>query len=190
MKKINEFYKRVVIDQYGSRRGIIRTYWHKLKHRFGAYRRYSEIEWSKIDRLVFVCKGNICRSAYAEVFARSLGMNAISCGINTRNDFPANADATKTAGVRGVDLSNHKTTPVMYVLFKKTDLIITMEPWQASSLVKNLKRKHYVTLLGLWLPPLRPHVPDPYGLNAAYFNNCFDYIESSVNEIAKKIKNN
>ena len=78
----------------------------------------------------------------------------------------------------------------MYVIFRKTDLIVAMEPWQADSLTKNLKRKHYITLLGLWMCPLRPHVQDPYGHSATYFNNCFDYIENSVDEIAKKIKNN
>lgn len=77
----------------------------------------------------------------------------------------------------------------MYVIFKKTDLIVALEPWQAATLTKNLSRRHYITLLGLWMSPLRPHVPDPYGLSDVYFNNCFDYIENAVNEIIKKIKN-
>ena len=190
MKKLSEYYKQIIIDRFGSRRGAIRTYWHKLKYAVGAYYDYSKIDWSNIDRLVFVCKGNICRSAYAEVVAKSLGIDAISCGINTKNDVSANSDAIKVADERGIDLSRHKTTPVMYVIFRKTDLIVAMEPWQADSLTKNLKRKHYITLLGLWMCPLRPHVQDPYGHSATYFNNCFDYIENSVDEIAKKIKNN
>ena len=148
-----------------------------------------KVNWDEIDRLVFVCKGNICRSAYAEAVAKSLGIKAISCGISTKNDLPANSDAIKAASERGIDLSRHKTTPVMYVILRKTDLIVAMEPWQADSLTKNLKRKHHVTLLGLWLSPLRPHVQDPYGFTATYFDNCFNYIENSVNEIAKKIKN-
>jgi protein-tyrosine phosphatase len=189
MKIFNESYKRMILDRFGSRRGAIRTYWHKLKYSFGIYRDYSKVDWSNIDRLVFVCKGNICRSAYAEVVAKSLGVDAISCGISTRNDFPANADAIRIAAERGTDLSEHRTTPAMYVLFKKTDLIVALEPWQAATLTENLQRKHYITLLGLWLSPLRPHVPDPYGLSDVYFNNCFDYIENAVNEITKKIKN-
>ena len=189
MNKFRNYYTRIIKDRFGSRRGAVRTFWHKLKYRFGDYRAYRKIDWSKIDRLVFVCKGNICRSAYAEAIAKSAGFDAISCGISTRNGFPANEDAIRIAAKRGTDLSQHKTTPAMYVIFKKTDLIVALEPWQAATLTENLKRKHYITLLGLWLSPLRPHVPDPYGLSDVYFKNCFDYIENAVNEITKKIKN-
>ena len=175
MNKFRNYYSSIILDRFGSRRGAIRTYWSKLKQGFGAYHDYSKIDWSNIDRLVFVCKGNICRSAYAEVVAKSLGIDAISCGISTKNDLPANADAIKVADERGVDLTKHKTTPVMYVIFRKTDLIVAMEPWQADNLTKNLQRKHYITLLGLWLTPLRPHISDPYGLTTIYFNNCFDF---------------
>ena len=35
---------------------------------------------AKVRRLVFVCHGNICRSAYADVLARRAGMNVASFG--------------------------------------------------------------------------------------------------------------
>lgn len=188
MNRVDKFYKNFFIDQYGSRRGIIRTYWHRIKSLLGIYGNYKKVDWEKVDRLVFVCKGNICRSAYAEAVARSLGINAISCGISTIIDDPANVDAVEIAGKRGMNLEQHKTTPIMYVILRKTDLLVAMEPRQADFLNKNLKRSHYITLLGIWLSPLRPHVQDPYGLSSTYFDNCFEYIEKSVHEITKKIK--
>lgn len=188
MKQLDHYYSQL-LDRYGSRRGILRTYWHRVKYSFGAYRRYRKIDWNNIDRLVFICKGNICRSAFAERVAKSLGVDAISCGVSTQIDYPANADAIKAAERRGVDLGSHRTTPIMYAILRKTDLIIAMEPWHAHTLTTNLKRKHSITLLGLWAAPLRPHIQDPYGFSEICFDNCFDYIESSVNEITKKIKN-
>jgi len=185
---VGNFYQRKFIDRYGSRRGIVRTYWHRVKNGLGVYGNYKKIDWDKIDRLVFVCKGNICRSAYAEAVARSLGVNAISCGVNTIIDAPANADAVEIAATRGIDLSNHKTTPVMSVTLRETDLLLAMEPWQAEYLDRSLKTGHYISLLGLWSLPLRPHIVDPYGLSRTYFNNCFEYIENSVHEVSKKIK--
>lgn len=188
MGKFKKYSYQNLLSQYGSRRGIVYTYWHRIKNLLGIYDNYKKIDWGEIDRLVFVCKGNVCRSAYAEAVARSLGINAISCGISTILDAPAYADAVEIAGKRGVDLKQHKTTPIMYVVLRKKDLLVAMEPWQAESLNRNLKRSHYITLLGLWLLPLRPHIHDPYGFSASYFDNCFEYIEKSVYEITKKIK--
>ena len=190
MNRLKAFYPQYLIDRYGSRRGVVRTYWHKLLNLIGYYNKYYNVDWDSVDRLVFVCKGNICRSAYAEAVARSIGINAISCGISTIIDAPANPAAVEIAGKRKVDLKQHKTTPIMYLVLRKTDLLVAMEPWQADYLNRNLKRSHYITLLGLWAFPLRPHVQDPYGLSAIYFNNCFEYIEKSVYEIEKKFKSN
>lgn len=188
MSRVGKFYYQKFIDRYGSRRGIVRTYWHRIKNLLGIYGNYKKIDWDKIDRLVFVCKGNICRSAYAEAVAMSQGFNAISCGVNTIIDAPANVEAVEIAARRGVDLTHHKTTPIMSVILRETDLLMAMEPWQASYLDKNLKTRHYITLLGLWSFPSRPHIVDPYGLSQTYFNNCFEYIENSVHEVTKKIK--
>jgi protein-tyrosine phosphatase len=173
---------------YGSRRGFICTNWYRLLFFLGKYREYRNINWDSIERLVFVCKGNICRSAYAEAVARSLGVNAISCGLDTVEDAPANCDAILTAKRLGFDLRNHKTTPIMYIVLKKTDLLISMEPWQGGFLENHLERKHHVTLLGLWSEPVLPHIQDPYGSSPYYFDKCFGYIEKSVHELSKKIK--
>jgi len=188
MSKINDLYNQKFIGRYGSRRGFIRACWHRLLYTLGVYNNYSRINWDKIDRLVFICKGNICRSAYAEAVSKSLGIDTISCGISTVIDAPANADAIEIASKRGVNLKQHKTTPIASAVLRKTDLLVVMEPWQADSLNRILKTRHYITLQGIWLAPLRPHLHDPYGHSSAYFNNCFEYIEKSVNEITKKIQ--
>ena len=154
----------------------------------GRYRTYRQIDWDSVERLVFVCKGNICRSAYAEVIAKSLGVEAVSCGIDTRNGLPANADAIQAAKARGVDLSKHKTTPISSLVHKKGDLLIAMEPWQADHLVNKLSGDHKISLLGIWSDFKRPHIHDPYGASSIYFNHCFNYIEKSVNEVAHKVR--
>ena len=175
---------------YGARRGFISTYLHRFLNFIGKYRKYRTVDMQSIDRVVFVCKGNICRSAFAEAVAKSAGINAISCGLITVEDAPANKDAIEVAKKLGYDMRMHRTTPIMYLVLRKTDLLVAMEPWQADALCKNLKRRYNVTLLGLWSSSVRPHIHDPYGLSSIYFNNCFKLIESSVYEIAKKIKHN
>lgn len=179
---------RWLADNYGSRRGFIITWRWRLCYQLGGGKEYRKIDWGSVERLVFVCKGNICRSAYAEAIARSLGVDAVSCGLSTIIDAPANTDAVKAAKARGVDLQDHKTTPIMYMILKKTDLLIAMEPWQAEVMTRHLKGEYGYTLLGLWFKPVRPHLHDPYGASPVYFDRCFQYIENSVHAISEKIK--
>lgn len=181
--------KRWFADYYGSRRGFMVTLWHQILFRLGRYRAYREIDWTSVNRLVFVCKGNICRSAYAEVFARSLGIEAVSCGIDTQNGLPANADAIEAAQARGKDLTGHKTTPFKALQPEKGDLFLAMEPWQAEYLEHELSRGFKISLLGIWPAFRRPHIQDPYGASDRYFSYCFGFIESSIQNIASKIRN-
>jgi protein-tyrosine phosphatase len=135
-----------------------------------------------------VFKGNICRSAYAEAVARSLGVDAVSCGVDTQNGLPANDEAIKTAATKGFDLSTHKTTAIQSLVLRSTDLFVAMEPWQVERIGREFGNECNCSLLGLWGVPANPHIQDPYGASTFYFINCFNYIEDSVNEIAKKIK--
>lgn len=183
LRKVNYW----LANHYGSRRGFVRTYWHRLRYYFGAYHVYSNIDWQSVERLVFVCKGNICRSAYAEVVARSLGIEAVSCGLDTIEHSRANESAMRAAKRSGFNLDEHRTRPVMYLDLKKTDLLVAMEPWQAEYLDKHLMREHVCTLLGLWTRPRLPHLQDPYSAVDTYFDNCFTSIRSGVSAIVSKV---
>jgi protein-tyrosine phosphatase len=181
-------HKRWLAKRYGSRRGFVRTWWHRIHYLFGSYRSHSQIDWSSVERLVFVCKGNICRSAYAEAVARAQDVKTLSCGLETIENGSANKDAIRIAKTLGINLTNHKTQPIMNLLLEETDLLVVMEPWQAEFINKNLCRKPQCTLLGLWSQPISPHIQDPYGCESAYFERCFGYIQESVNELIKKIE--
>ena len=174
-------------DHYGSRRGFIRTYFYRTRYLLGGYRDCRQIDWGSVGRLVFVCKGNVCRSAYAEAVARSLGIESASCGIETRNGLPANENAIREAASRSVDLRGHKTTQVESLILRDSDIFIAMEPSHAEYISREFGNEQRYSLLGLWGQPVNPYIHDPYAASAVYFNNCFTYIEKSINEIARKI---
>lgn len=175
-----------LIERYGSQRGFARTYWHRVRYLLGYYRDYQQVDWKAVDRLVFVCKGNICRSPYAEAVACSVGIPSVSCGIDTRTGVPANTDAIRAAADRGIDLRGHKAMSLKSLDVGTRDLLITMEPWQLEYLRRELGENCRHSLLGLWGYPVSPHIEDPFGTSAAYFDRCFEYIEKSVHAIAKR----
>lgn len=172
--------------RYGSRRGFVDSKWHQLKFYLGRYQQY-EVPWDKIERLVFICTGNICRSAFAEAVAKSCGLEAISAGVHASEGAKADSIAIRVGKTMGYDLDRHRTTPVMYPQYRKTDLFLAMEPWQAELVQTNLADKHYTTLLGMWGEPKRPCIYDPFMRPESYFENCFNYIENTVNAVAAKI---
>ena len=173
---------------YGTNRGMMRCVSYQLEHLIQRkYRDLSCVEWHSVSRLVFVCKGNICRSAYSQAVAEKLSVPAISCGVDTQNGCLANPDAVRIAASRGVDLSDHRTNRIQDIQKQDGDLFIAMEPWHIKK-IHTLDRDYPCTLLGLWAKPVMPYIHDPYGACDAYFHYCFNYLEKAINEIACKLK--
>jgi len=182
-KLLNNYFS----DQYGSFRGFLRTQKYKLLYHLGRYKKYQAVDWKEINRLVFVCKGNICRSAFAEAVAKSLAIEAVSFGIDTVDNGPADIEAIQSAERKGVNLDNHSTTSFNSYEYKPGDLFVAMEPSHLDFLEQNQPRNSPITLAGLWGKTIKPHIEDPYGKSPTYFASCFDYIENSVHALKEKL---
>lgn len=179
---------RWIGGRYGSRRGLLSTLQHRMWLFAGRYQGYRRINWNNVDRLVFVCKGNICRSPFAEAVARAKGLNSISCGTDVGRVVPADKNAV-VAGLRnGVDLRKHMSRDIATLVFNKGDLLVVMEPGQAELIKARYGGLVACTLLGLWQKPPISYLHDPYGKSPEYYDRCFSLIEASVEGIARKIK--
>ena len=181
-------FSKCISKNFGTKKGYLKYLYYQLIFRLGKYSSFKNIDFNKVDRIIFVCKGNICRSAFADQMARSLGLNAISCGINAIKDGKANETAIKIAWEKGIDLCVHKTTPLSEVKPQHGDLYICMEPNQIKVVRSYANESGAYTLLGLWGDHKRAFLQDPYGLSIDYYRKCFELIEYSVNEIRKKLQ--
>jgi len=139
--------------------------------------------------LHFLCKGNICRSAYAEWRARQWGIAANSSGVHASTGLAADATACRIAAIRGVVLTEHKTTRFDEVTLLAGDLVLAMEPWQARAVANRVRQSGaQLTLLGLWAPsPVRVAI-DPYGRDAIVFQESFDVIDRALYRIAWRLR--
>jgi protein-tyrosine phosphatase len=175
--------------RYGTWRGAALLGLSWLDRARGGFRAERTISWGEVRRLVFVCRGNICRSAYAEARARELGLRSASFGLKTSTGGPANEVAMRVAATRHVELSRHRTTDVGDFRLEDGDLLLAMEPrhlnWLRQSFAGSAVSPQ-VSLLGLWSRPRRPHLHDPHGLSTAYFATCFDFIDSAIETIAAR----
>ena len=130
-----------------------------------------------VRRLVFVCHGNICRSAFADVLARHAGMNSTSFGLSTSSGKPAYPATLRKAAEMGYALDAHRTTRVEDYAPVEGDLLLAMETRHlrkvaANPRVNGLPRM----LLGSFGSPPTPHLHDPYELSDAYMRTCLERI--------------
>lgn len=136
---------------------------------------------ASVRRLVFVCHGNICRSAFAEVAARAIGLEAASFGLSTYAGAPAHPPAVAAAARLGYDLSAHRALPAADFDPRPGDLLFAMELRQLARLAADPRLAGVPrTLLGLWAAPPLPHLHDPFGLDDAYMLACLTRIERAV----------
>ena len=106
-------------------------------------------------RVLFVCLGNINRSAFAEQAARALGVNACSIGLSTTTGVPAFHKAVETAPKFGLDLTHHRATDIKDYSLRSTDLLLVMEIRHARNLAAAGIPKESIALLGHWSSPHR-----------------------------------
>ncbi|MGC4120145.1 MAG: hypothetical protein QM765_37295 [Myxococcales bacterium] len=152
----------------------------------GRYDALQDLRFDRIDRLVFVCLGNICRSPFAEAVARSLGADATSYGLRATDGRHANPLAVQAARTRSIELGAHRSR--RQVELRRNDSVIAVEPAHLSQV-----RAHASTagaqasLLGLWAFPAQPHIEDPFGLSPEYFDTCFAVIDDAVRRLVKRV---
>jgi protein-tyrosine phosphatase len=173
------------IELYGGRRGYVEHLRARALDALGSYASARKIKWPAIKRLVFVCQGNICRSPYAAARAQSLGMTAISFGLEATEGACADQAALRNALPRGIDLSAHRSARLQGSLLAAGDLIVAFEPKQIPQVIAHtVPGLAGTTLLGIWARPVRPLIHDPFGQSNKYFQHCFSLIDANVRELA------
>lgn len=176
-----------LVAAHGGKRGLVLNLLATAQSLSPAARALRRIDWTRVDRLVFVCKGNICRSAYAQGRATREGLPALSAGLEARPGLPADPVAISLGGARGIDLGDHRTRRVDDLDIGPHDLLVCMEPPQVRA-VQAIFPAAQATLLGLWSRPRRRWLFDPYGLDHAYWRTCLDLIDSGVAGIAARME--
>lgn len=136
---------------------------------------------AQVRRLVFVCQGNICRSAFAHVVAQRAGLRVASFGLSTTSGRPAHKPAIAAARAMGHDLSDHKAIDLADYRPESGDLLLAMEVRQLHRLAADPRLKGTPRLLlGRWTRPMLPHLHDPYELDDRYMATCLRRIEQAV----------
>lgn len=137
--------------------------------------------------LVFVCTGNTCRSPLAEGLARKLAaqrglaVDITSAGTGAALGAPAN-DAAILVGIeRGVDLSRHRSRPLLPGEIPPGAIVLTMSPSHSAG-VRALAPRARVYLLDEYASNglTSRTIADPFGGTLDDYRRAADEIESML----------
>lgn len=179
---------QVINANHGTARGWVRALLSQTEYVLGRLEPFVAPAHADVQRLVFVCLGNINRSAFAEQVARSLGARTCSIGLSTTTGAPAFDKAQEFAPRFGLDLSQHRATNMSDYARQPGDLLLAMETRHARQLVAAGVPPACIALLGHWSSPHRIHLHDPHTLSDAYFKTCFTLIQSAVRGLAEDLR--
>ncbi len=168
---------------HGTFRGWVRHSLALLQWLFGGLDDCVNPDLSKVERLVFVCLGNINRSAFAEAVARREGAATASLGLSTAPGLPAFSKAMETATGFAIDLRAHRTANLAEHQHREGDLMLAMEVRHVMRLRAAGVPAASIALLGAWSRPKRLHIHDPHTLSDDYFKACFTVIESATRNL-------
>ncbi len=173
---------------YGNLRGFVRLALGEIEFLSGRLRTFVRLDPETVQRLVFVCLGNINRSAFAGAVAERCGAETTSIGLSTTTGAPAFDKALTTAPVYGIGLDGHRATNFDDYTFQTGDLLLVMEVRHARELVRRGIPAHAIALLGHWARPHRIHIHDPHHHSDAYFRTCFAILFSAVSNLVDELR--
>ena len=116
----------------------------------------------KLERWLFVCTGNICRSPFAEAAARHLtadpGLRFSSAGTIAISGNPATRAGIGAAEALDIDLSAHRATHLSPSIIDDVDWVLGMEEEHVAAALALAPSARADLLHPSGLP-----IPDPYG---------------------------
>ncbi|HEX3999274.1 MAG TPA: ATP-grasp domain-containing protein [Pirellulales bacterium] len=145
----------------------------------------------RAESVLFVCLGNICRSPFAEHYARRVLPAAVavrSSGLYPRPNRPSPEPAILAASEQGVDLSRHRADVLNEESVGRSDLIFSFD----ESVHQEIRRRfpaargklHRFALLADDGPV---EVPDPFGGSLARFRVVYRRIAAVLDSAAARL---
>lgn len=163
---------------------------------YGKFERCSSRKISGVIHILFACKGNICRSAYAEYRLKQKkdgkAMAIDSGGLDVDQGGNSPAIAVCAAWQQGVNLSKHVSKSISECDLERADVIFVMEYGQLERLRKVYPHKRNdIELLRQYAPlPYRLfiNIDDPFGWGMDQFKACFALIDKSLDGFLKSLE--
>ena len=143
-----------------------------------------------VSNVLVICHGNICRSPFAEALLGSMmpSLSVKSAGLAATGGDPAQPGALRVAQEFGLDLSDHRSTPLKRSDLEWADLILGMEGRHVMAVTQLLGGPvSNVVTVGDFLEHSPHLIPDPWGQSDDYFRRVFAQITAGTKKLYAKL---
>ena len=150
-------------------------------------------------KVMFICTGNICRSAMAEGMFRKMTENmgdieVFSCGVYAETGDYATYNAVEAAKEYDADISSHRATNIRESEIEKMDLILCATNSHKQSvlyLYPGLKGKVFTMKEYARIDKNGQDmdIKDPWGYDEYVYRRCAEEINECLEKTLEKIKN-
>lgn len=145
---------------------------------------------------MFICTGNICRSAMAEGLMRKLvndnNKNVVvySCGIYAEDGDMATYNAIEAIKDYGVDLREHRATNIQNSQIEDMDIILCATMSHKNTVIRiypELKDKVHTIKEFAGFDENDLDIPDPWGYDIDTYRFCASTINKCLEKIIEKL---
>lgn len=148
-------------------------------------------------KIMFICTGNICRSAMAhklmEKKLQDIGRKDIeiySCGVFAENGDGSTYNAIETMKEYNVDLTKHRATNIKKSNIQEMDLILCAtqsHKYTVTQMYPELKNKVYTMKEYVERQKEDIDIRDPWGYDIEIYRFCAAEIDKCLDKLIKKI---
>lgn len=142
-------------------------------------------------KIMFICTGNICRSAMAHAMLEKRAkeenkdIEVYSCGVFAENGDVPTYEGIDVMREYGIDLSNHRATNIRNSNIKDMDIILCATSSHKNNVISmypELKEKVYTMKEYAGYDKRDIDIKDPWGYGIAIYRMCASEIEDCINK--------
>ena len=144
-------------------------------------------------KIMFICTGNICRSAMAHVMLekrakeQNKDIQVYSCGV-----FAMEGDVPTYEGIQvmkeyGIDLKNHRATHIRNSKIEEMDIILCATTSHKNNVINmypHLKEKVYTMKEYAEYDKNDMDIKDPWGYGIEVYRKCAKEIEDCIDKMS------
>ncbi len=181
---------------------LMRTLWRRAAGRgwlllltFPLFRKLHEEKARRALRqaeiILFVCKGNICRSPFAQYYAQRIfpaSVTVRSCGYYPKEGRACPQEAVAAARTMGVELPSHRSRVLSDEFVRNAQAIFTFDEEDYATVTARYPfAKRRVHPLGLLASQPTVSIKDPYGGNIDAFKAVYKMIARALDACAQSL---
>ncbi len=147
-------------------------------------------------KIMFICTGNICRSAMAHAMLlkkakeQNKNIEVYSCGIWAQTGDVPTYEGREVMKDYGIDISSHRATNIINSDIENMDVILCAtynHKRNVISMYPELKEKIFTIKEYAGYPENDLDISDPWGYGLDVYKKCAKEIEICIEKILEKI---